>query len=558
MRNRDIDRIWDRCLAGIQRPLQPSLVLRMAKRPAGGRPDVQSYDLSSQRAPVSAASTLRDLAEVADSKNLSHFDVYGAGSALQDFEGRVAEILGKPAAAFFPTGTCAQHAALLALSSGTAHLGVGLGKGFARPTVALHPTSHLVFLDCLRDGHTQLATFEERARANLPDFEVHAVGDMWRELRLADVEAALRIPSPCGVAAPAIRVLVIELPQRMNGGKTAPLEELREISALCRQKGVKLHCDGARLWEVAPYYGVPCATLASLFDSVYVSFYKGVGALSGAMLAGSAQLVADAKVWQKRRGSNAFTFGPAALSCECHLERALDGTVLGFDERLDWLRRMAATVTSVAAEAGNSAAAPFFFFDPPTPQSAMVHGYLKGDAPLLEAAHERARERTGVRLWNALRGRGHAALPQMGGGARPVEEVDAVGWQYFEWSAGPANAAIPEEVAERGWRAFFAELRAQPAQLPALQQPAPQPAPQPDPQAAPQPAPQAATQQQATQPRKRKKRTTETPEEWAEYRKKQRAAYNAGPERKAAEQARRETRRGKTRAIEAAEALAGM
>ena len=95
-------------------------------------------------------------------------------------------------------------------------------------------------------------------------------------------------------------------------------------------------------------------------------------------------------------------------------------------------------------------------------------------------------------------------------------------------------------------------------QQPTPQQPAPQPAPQPDPQAAPQPAPQAATQQQVAQPRKRKKRTTETPQEWAEYRKQQRAAYNARPERKAAEKARVRAARAKTRNTEAVEALAGM
>ena len=68
---------------------------------------------------------------------------------------------------------------------------------------------------------------------------------------------------------------MIELPQRMNGGATVLFEELAQISALCRERGVRLHCDGARLWEVAPFSGRPLPEICALFDSVYVSFYKG-------------------------------------------------------------------------------------------------------------------------------------------------------------------------------------------------------------------------------------------------------------------------------------------
>ena len=70
----------------------------------------------------------------------------------------------------------------------------------------------------------------------------------------------------------------------MNGGQTIPLNELKRISSLCRDRGVKLHCDGARFWEIQPYYNIPFSELAALFDSVYVSFYKGIGALAGSMV----------------------------------------------------------------------------------------------------------------------------------------------------------------------------------------------------------------------------------------------------------------------------------
>ena len=451
-------------------------------------------DLSAQRQPESAAAVLRVLAEEAEASSVA-FDTYGTGATLQAFEAEVAALLGKEAAAFFPTGTCAQQSALCALTTGAGPIG-----DIGQPTIMLHATSHLVYLDCLRDGANQLRDFDKKVEANLPEFDVRAVGEMCRSLRLPDVEAAFdsfsligalaplepaeaslrparrsvhsiaAIPASHSTYAPArpiqpthprvpfnLRtcasagacVLVIELPQRMNGGATVPFDELEAISVLCRERGVRLHCDGARLWEVAGHYDKSYPELCALFDSIYVSFYKGVGALSGAMLLGPPQLITDAKIWQKRRGSNAFTFGPAALSCRRSLRRALDGTDLGFADRFQWLQRAVKTVQRLAASSDAA-----LFFDPPIPQSAMVHCYLHGEPELLEACHTRVREVTGVRLWNQIRGRGHGSLPQM----KEFSSVSGERWCYFEWSAGPANATLSEDVVSRGWTAFFSEL----------------------------------------------------------------------------------------------------
>ena len=63
--------------------------------------------------------------------------------------------------------------------------------------------------------------------------------------------------------------------------------ELRAISAWCREQAIPLHFDGARLWEAAAGYGIAEAELASLADSVYVSYYKGLGGMGAAMVAGN-------------------------------------------------------------------------------------------------------------------------------------------------------------------------------------------------------------------------------------------------------------------------------
>ena len=80
--------------------------------------------------------------------------------------------------------------------------------------------------------------------------------------------------------------LVIELPQRDLGGQQPDWAGLEAQASWARERGAAVHLDGARLWESAAGYGQPPADVASLFDTVYVSFYKGLGALPGLLRGG--------------------------------------------------------------------------------------------------------------------------------------------------------------------------------------------------------------------------------------------------------------------------------
>uniref|UniRef100_A0A7S2CKD3 Uncharacterized protein n=1 Tax=Haptolina brevifila TaxID=156173 RepID=A0A7S2CKD3_9EUKA len=98
-------------------------------------------------------------------------------------------------------------------------------------------------------------------------------------------------------------------------------------------------------------------------------------------------------------------------------------------------------------------------FDPPVPRCAMVHCYLHAPAETLEACHTRAREASGVRLWNALRGPGHEKVViKRGGRLEPVLNNEERSWQYFEWSVGFGNMHVKISDVERGWTAFLEEL----------------------------------------------------------------------------------------------------
>ena len=206
-------------------------------------------------------------------------DVYGQGEAMQALEAEVAALLGKPAARFMHKGVAAQLAAL------RVHCGDGDGP------VALHPQSHIAI--------DEAEAFEQLMRL--------------RGLRMGDLDTATCVADLDGLAErPA--VVTVELPLRRGGYRLPAWDELVAISAWCRTRGVPLHLDGARLWEASAFYGRPLAEIAALADSVYVSFYKGLGGLAGCVLAGSEDFIARLAPWQTRLAGNVFTVYPLVLS----------------------------------------------------------------------------------------------------------------------------------------------------------------------------------------------------------------------------------------------------
>ncbi len=207
-------------------------------------------------------------------------DRYGVGPAIGRLEQEVAALLGKEAAVFLHKGVIAQQMALRVWTDRT-----------QRRTVALHPQSH-IYLD------------ERQAYERLHPLVGVPVGTDWTPFTVQDL-AALHEP---------LGVITVELPLRNAGFKLLPWSELAAIADWARAQGVPLHLDGARLWEAAPYYDRPLAEIAALADSVYVSFYKGLGGLAGCILAGPADFIAECHVWQTRLGGNLYILFPYVLA----------------------------------------------------------------------------------------------------------------------------------------------------------------------------------------------------------------------------------------------------
>ena len=311
------------------------------------------------------------------------WDRYGSGERIERLERRVSELLGKEAAVFMPSGTMAQPIALR----------IWCDRRGIR-TVAFHPTCHLEL-------------HEEKGYERLHGLHGKLAGDPNRLITLDDLEA-LREP---------VAALLLELPQREIGGLLPSWDDLGAQVEWARQRGIALHMDGARLWEAQPFYDRPHGEIAALFDSVYVSFYKGLGGIAGAALAGEAAFVDEARVWQRRQGGNLVTLHPFVVAAE-----------LALDERLERLPVHAAHARALAAALSEVEGIEIV---PDPPQTPLFHVLLRGDRErLAEAAVQIAEERK-VFLF-----------------ADP-SSTTSPSWQRHEVMVGEVTLALePAEVAE--------------------------------------------------------------------------------------------------------------
>jgi threonine aldolase len=241
----------------------------------------------SGRRPMSIAEQLTGIADGGYDLDRMH-DIYGGG-IVEELETRVAALLGKPAAAFFPSGTMAQQIALRIWA-----------ERAGNPTVALHPLHHT-------------EVHERKAFSTLSGLRATWPTDGPRQPTAQEIRS---------VADP-FSVLAIELPLREPGFLLPTFDELGEMCAAARDRGAAVHFDGARIWESTSHLGQDLPTIAGLADSVYVSFYKSLGGLSGAVLAGDEQFVAAAKAWRHRHGGQIFIQWPAVLSALIGLDREL-------------------------------------------------------------------------------------------------------------------------------------------------------------------------------------------------------------------------------------------
>ena len=212
-------------------------------------------------------------------------DVYGEDPTVNRLQDVVADVLGKEAALFVPSGVMANQIA-----------------------VKLHTTpGDEVILN--RQSH--IYNYETGAAGVLSGVQLAPVDSPEVLLTADQVEAAIR---PAMDVFPQTALVSIENTLNKGGGRVYPMDQLAAIADAVRRHNLALHLDGARLWNASAASGTPEREYAALADTVWVALSKGLGAPVGSVLAGSAKLIEQARRYRKMFGGGMRQSGVLAAA----------------------------------------------------------------------------------------------------------------------------------------------------------------------------------------------------------------------------------------------------
>ncbi len=213
-------------------------------------------------------------------------DVYGEDPTVNHLEALVAELLGKEAALFVPSGTMGNLICLL----------VHCGRG---DEYIVGDSQHTYLYEA--GGASAVGGIHPRVLPNQPD----------GTLALGEIEAAIR---PENVHFPRTKLIALENTHNRMGGRVLPPEYVRHVRALADRHNLRLHGDGARLWNAAVALGMEPAELAAPFDSLSVCLSKGLAAPVGSLVVGSRDFIAEARRARKLLGGGMRQAGVLAAA----------------------------------------------------------------------------------------------------------------------------------------------------------------------------------------------------------------------------------------------------
>jgi len=243
--------------------------------------------------PTAAMRAAMAAAEVGD-------DVYDEDPTVHALQERVAGLLGHEAALFTPSGSMANQLGVRLL--------VGAGE------------------ELLCDAQAHIVRAELGAHAALGGVTTRT----WDAPRgMLDVADVRRLAAPdAGPHLVSTGAVAVENTHNFGGGSVQPYEALVQLRAYADEAGLRLHLDGARLWNAHIAAGVHLDAYGRLFDTVSVCLSKGLGAPVGSLVASSAERVAQARWWRKRLGGGMRQVGVLAAAglhaLDHHLDRLAD------------------------------------------------------------------------------------------------------------------------------------------------------------------------------------------------------------------------------------------
>jgi threonine aldolase len=248
-------------------------------------------------------------------------DVLDGDPTVRRLEARTAELLGKAAAIFVPSGTMANQVALGAWT---------------------RPGDEIVVQ---RFAH--VTTYEAGAPGYLHGLQTITLGGIEGRMDADELRAAVR---PDFIHCPQTTLLCLEQTHNVAGGRVMPLAELDALVAIARQAGFPVHLDGARLFNAVVASGVEAREWCARTDSVAICLSKGLGAPVGSLVAGDEAFIQRARLVRKRLGGwmrqAGFLAAAGLFALEHNVERLAQDHALA----RDLARRMGA-LPGLAADA---------------------------------------------------------------------------------------------------------------------------------------------------------------------------------------------------------------
>jgi threonine aldolase len=197
-------------------------------------------------------------------------DVFGEDPTVNRLQDYVADLLGKEAALFVPSGTMGNQLCV---------------------KVHTHAGDEIIL-----EKECHVFNYETAGTAFLSGVQVHTIEGVQGVLPLDGLRKAVR---PRVYYMPRTALICIENTHNRAGGAVYPLDKIKELSTFARESGIGLHLDGARLWNACVATDTTPEEYARLVDSVSVCLSKGLGAPVGSLVVGSKTFIEDARRYRK-------------------------------------------------------------------------------------------------------------------------------------------------------------------------------------------------------------------------------------------------------------------
>jgi threonine aldolase len=222
-------------------------------------------------------------------------DVFGDDPTVNRLQDKVAALFGHEAALFVPSGTMGNQAAIAAHTQ---------------------PGDEILFA-----AASHIFDYEVAAPAALSGVLTHPIPARHGVITADDIRTRIR---PVDVHCARTRLISIENTHNNAGGTVFPREEMQRIREVADETGLRMHLDGARIWNAHVATGIPLADYGKLFDSVSACFSKGLGCPVGSILVGDADFIERAHRMRKRFGGAMRQVGILAAAALHALDHHVD------------------------------------------------------------------------------------------------------------------------------------------------------------------------------------------------------------------------------------------